>query len=1122
MAGSGVKGQSLGSLYNINNQENGLTLEKGMNLKQAFKTIGKQFGVAFVYREGVMNGKKVTETITLPNNIQPALQKLLKGGSLRFEKINYKTYGIFLKKNRQLVKTRLVRQEVVSGKVTDVQTGNPLPGVNILVKSTSSGTSTDSSGHYRLSVPSLKDTLRFSYIGYQTKAVPIKGRSTVDIMLQPTIYSGQQMVVVGYGKQKKANLTGAVSSVQSKNLQNTPVHRIEGALEGRVSGVRVTSGSGAPGSGSTVRIRGTTSINNSDPLYVVDGMPVDNGGINYLDPNDIKSIQVLKDAASAAIYGTRAASGVVLVTTKHGRPGNVQIHYNGSYGIQQPAKKLDLLNATQYATLRNESSVAAGKGMIFSNPQSLGEGTDWQSTIFNNSAAEVKQNLNFSGGSDNMTYFASLGYYDQQGIVASPISHLKKYSFRLNTTFHPTKWLEFGENLGYTYMKNRGSLNTNSEFGGPLSSAINLDPITPVVITDPKVADSNPYSTNPVIRNAAGQPYGISPYVQQEMANPLAYIQTQLGNNGWSHNFVGNLYAQIEPIKGLQLKTSIGLKPAFWGDASFTPIYFLSPTANNLTENSYHRGMNHGLIWNWNNTIQYTRDFGVHHFKFLVGTSTLSNNSRGVNGTYQDIPATSFNEASMNYSVPTSQRIAGGNEAQSYGLNSYFGRINYNYKQKYLITGILRIDGSSRFGKDNRYGRFPSVSAGWVPSLERFWPTNDVITHLKIRASYGVNGNDKSLGDFQYESTVSGGRNYVFGPGGNIYTGNSPNAPANPDLHWEKTSQLDLGFDADIFQNLKLSFDYYNKKTSGMLLQVKIPGYVGASGNPFGNVASLKNQGIEVTANYQKQIGSFNINIAGNASYNQNTITDIGDNDFLTGATFQNSAYEISRTQVGHPIGAFYGFKTLGIFQTKQDIQNYTDKDGNEIQPDAQPGDFKWADLNDDGEITSDDRAFIGDPTPPWTYGINVSAAWRGFDIRAFGQGVYGNDIFQGLRRLDITTANYITRALNRWTGPGTSTTYPRLDDADPNHNFTYPSPFYLSDGSYFRIKSLEIGYTLPEKVLNIIGIQKLRVYVQSHNLATFTNYTGYDPEIGGGSYSIDRGIYPQARSFIFGLDITI
>ncbi|HKK45699.1 MAG TPA: TonB-dependent receptor [Balneolaceae bacterium] len=1088
------------------------------SLKKALNDIAKKGDFRLSYGDNRVPLQKKINLHLDDVTINDVLWKVLDGTGLRFA-VSPNRHLVLMERKDQKAESKRTLKETVSGTVKDAESGDTLPGVNVIVKGTTTGTSTDSDGHFQLNVPSLQDTLVFSFIGYQRQIIPIDGRTTINISLKIQTISGEEMVVVGYGSQKKKNLTGSISSVSSDQLQNTPVTRLDAALEGRTSGVRVTSSSGAPGAASTVRVRGTTSINNSNPLYIVDGVPIDNGGISYLNPEDIESIQVLKDAASAAIYGTRAANGVVLVTTKSGSEGHIQVHYSTYGGIQEPAKKLDLLNATQYATLRNESSVAAGNGIIFNNPQQLGKGTDWQSKIFDNRAAILSQNLSFSGGSDKSTYFASLGYYDQEGIVASPISHDKKLTFRLNSTLQATSWLTFGEKLGYTYERTRGSLNTNSEFGGPLSSAINLDPITPAVITDPNVASSNPYSNNPVIRNGQGQPYGISQYVGQEMTNPLAYIQTQEGNYGYSHNIVGNLYADINPIPGLEIRTDIGVKPAFWGNESFTPIYYLSATVNNLTNNSFNRGANQGLIWNWDNTIQYATDYGSHHFKVLLGTSTQSTSASGVNGTYQAIPANNFSDASMNFSVPTDQRIAGGYENQPYGLNSYFGRVNYNYKDKYLLTGVMRVDGSSRFGSDNRYGSFPSLSVGWVPSLEDFWPNNDVLRYLKIRASYGINGNDKSLGDFQYESTVSGGRNYVFGPG-TIYTGASPNAPANPDLKWEKTSQLDLGFDARLLSSLTVTFDYYYKKTTGMLLQVQIPGYVGASSNPFGNVASLKDQGAELEVGYQQQLGAFNLNVDANASYNQNTITDIGENDYLTGATFQNSAYEISRTQVGHPIGAFYGFKTEGIFQTQQEVNNYVDKNGNMIQPNAQPGDFKWADLNGDGQITSDDRTFIGNPTPPWTFGLNASVAWRNFDLSVFGQGVYGNKIFQGLRRLDITSANYTTDALGRWTGQGTSNTFPRLSDNDPNHNFTYPSSFYLSDGSYFRIKTIQLGYSLPVTLTNNLGIQKARFYVMSHNLLTFTKYSGYDPEIGGSSYSIDRGVYPQARSFMLGVDL--
>ncbi len=1094
-------------------QDSRLTLNmEHIEITKALHVIEKKSDYRFLYNDALLPENMTVNIHAKDARVTDIVNHILLGTHLTYQLIG--THLIVIAAgNSKIIAVKL------TGTVTD-STGHALVGVTVKVKGTTMGTVTNVKGEFSLDVPE-GAVLEFSFIGYNTREVPVSGQSEIRVVMQPS-YSGlNEIVVVGYGTQKKSVVTGAISSLKASDLQDMPVSRIEQSLQGRTSGLTIASSSGQPGAASTVRIRGTTSINNSDPLYIVDGVPVDVGGIDYLNQNDIASVEVLKDAASAAIYGTRAASGVILITTKKGRSGSMQVNYSGYYGVQSPAKKLHLLNATEYATLRNESSLAAGNGIIFPDPKALGAGTDWQSAIFNNSAKIQNHELSISGGNDKSTYYTSFGYYDQQGIVATPISNYTRFTIRLNTTNKIKKWLNFGNNFGYSYIKSKGGLNTNSEFGGPLSSAINLDPVTPSVITDPAVAAANPYSNNPVVRNAKGQPYGISSLVGQEMTNPLAYIQTRMGNYGWSHNFVGNVYVEIEPIEGLKFRSSIGAKLAFYGSESFTPIYYLSATQKNTVNASFYRDNNQGLIWNWDNTLSYARSFGLHNFDFLVGTGAQANSASGVNGSYLGLPVNSFNDASMNFALPPVNRIAGGYENQPYRLSSYFGRVTYDYNGRYLFTGILRIDGSSRFGSNNRYGKFPSASVGWVPTRETFWKSNNVVSFLKIRASYGVNGNDQSLSDFQYVSTVSGGgRDYVFGPG-SIYTGYSPNAPANPDLRWEQTSQTDLGFDANIFNDFNLTFDVYNKKTTGMLRQVRIPGYVGATGQPYGNVASLTDKGVELELGYKKEIGSVNLTISGNASYVKNEITNIGLQSFITGATFQASSYEISRIAVGHPIGAFYGFKTLGIFQTQADINNYVDGKGKEIQPNAKPGDFKFADLNGDGQISDSDRTFIGDPTPHWTFGFTVSASWNNFDIVLFGQGVAGNQVFQGLRRLDILTGNYTTAALNRWTGPGTSNTFPRLIDGDPNGNFTNPSSFYLSDGSYLRIKTLQVGYSLPQSFAQSIGLEKARIYVSGNNLVTFTKYTGYDPEIGGSSYGIDRGIYPQARSFMFGLDVT-
>jgi TonB-linked SusC/RagA family outer membrane protein len=1023
--------------------------------------------------------------------------------------------------------TTLIAQNTFqyTGTVSD-KTGETLPGVSVVVKGTVNGAATDIQGGYKITSTRSTEILVFSFVGYVTQEIETPAGIPLKVVLASSAVGLSELVVIGYGTQKKSVVTGAISKVKSTDLEYMPIVRIEQALQGRTTGVSVASSSGQPGASSTVRVRGTTTINNSNPLYVVDGVPLDNGGIDYLNSDDIESIEVLKDAASAAIYGTRAASGVIIVTTKKGKSGSLKVgsgsmsvNFNAYFGTQAPAKKLELLNATDYATLRNEASVNGGGPVVFDNPSSFGTGTDWQSTIFNKSAKIQNYELSISGGNDKSNYYTSMGYFTQEGVIATDISNYKRLNLRFNSAHKVKDWLRFGNNIGYTHIKSQGSLNTNSEYGGPRSSAINLDPITQTVITDPAIANASPYIDHFVVRDANGNPYGISQYVGQEMTNPLAYIQTRLGNFGWSDNLIGNMYAEIEPIKGLKVKSDIGAKLAFYGDESFSPVSYLNASTS-TSNNSYYRSNNRGFIWNWENTASYTRSFGKHNGTVLIGTSAFVENFIGVNATYKNLPVNTFAEASMNYNVVAADRVGGGWETPDHKVSSIFARVIYNYNEKYLFTGIVRRDGSSRFGSNNKYGIFPSASIGWVASRENFWPENKVVTFVKLRGSYGVNGND-NIGDFQYMSTVGGGRNYTFGADGYVI-GYSPNAPANPDLKWEQTSQLNLGFEATFFQDLTLVFDWFNKNTTGMLQPVILPGYVGAAGFPTGNVGSMTNKGVEMELGYHKKIGEFDLKFSGNASYLKNEITELGTVDFISGATFQSSSYEISRLAVGHPIGAFYGFQVLDIFQSMSKVQGYVDKNGNMIQPNAKPGDFRYADLNSDGKIDANDRTFIGDPTPTWSYGFTINAAFKGFDIMVFCQGVAGNDVFNGLRRLDIPTANWTSDALGRWTGPGTSTDYPRLAVGDPNGNFSKPSTFFLTNGSYFRFKTIQLGYTIPKKIVEKIGLQLLRVYVTTNNLITFTKYKGYDPEIGGSSYGIDRGVYPQARSFMIGLTVTI
>jgi TonB-dependent starch-binding outer membrane protein SusC len=1013
----------------------------------------------------------------------------------------------------------------VTGKVTNKTNGEVLPGATVNVKGSQTATLTDANGLFKLNVPKSGAVLLVTYSGMLEQEIPVIAGSTVyNIQLDSRVGSLNEVVVVGYGTQRRATLTGAISSVRAKDLENIPNGRIEQALQGRVSGVTVMQNSGQPGSTSTIRVRGITTFNNNNPLWVVDGVVVDAGGIGYINQSDIESIEVLKDAASSAIYGTRAATGVILVTTKKGKAGKPVISYSGYYGISQPAKMLNLLNATEYAVLRNESLVAAGKPVAFTDVSSLGTGTDWQKAIFNNSALRYLHEISLSGGNNVSTFYFGGGIQNDEGIIAPQISKYRKINFRLNSTHKISNMFTVGQTLGYAYQKSTGIGNTNSEFGGPLSSAINLDPITPLVVTDiasqPNAGEYNT-NANTLLRDPNGNPYGISKYVGQEMTNPLAYIQTRLGGYNWSDDFVGNVFLDVTPANGFKFRSSVGFKKAYWGNIGFTPVYYLSSTVSNAN-NNYNKNENRSFNWNVENTLTYNKKFGNHNITVMAGQGAYVDNigqSIGIN--LKNLPVNNYRDASFRFDVGVTNRDGYTSELIEHKISSLFGRINYTYLDKYFFTGIIRQDGSTKFGPDKKYGLFPSFSAGWNVNKESFWESN-VINTLKIRGGYGVTGND-ATDDFRYLATIGGGYNYSVGNGGVVITGYAPRTLESPDLHWEETASADMGFETQFLNSFNLTLNWYNKKTTGILDQVNIPGYVGVSNLPWGNVADMKNTGIETELGYRNHFGKLNFSVNGNFSYLKNTVTYVAaDTNFKVGGGSFQSMANVTRIEVGHPYNGFWGYQRVGIFQNDAQIQAYKNKSGELIQPNARPGDFIWADLNGDGKISEDnlDKTFLGSNIPKYTYGFTINMDYKGFDFMLFAQGAAGNKIFQGLRRLDVLTSNYSTKALSRWHGEGTSTDFPRLTDSDPNHNFSWMSDYYLEDGDYLRLKVVQLGYTIPNRMLGKAGISRLRVYVTAENLLTLTNYTGYDPEVGGDIFGIDKGRYPQARTFLGGIQL--
>jgi TonB-linked SusC/RagA family outer membrane protein len=1003
-----------------------------------------------------------------------------------------------------------IGQVEISGTILDKDSSDPLIGVNIIEQGTTNGTITDIDGSFTLRVKDSQSIIEISYLGYNSLTITVGSQTNFQLTMGLNAAELDEVVVIGYGTQKKKEVTGAITKVTAETLEDMPILRVEDALQGRTSGVRITSNSGQPGESSSVRIRGTTVIGDSEPLYVVDGVPI-GGGIDFLNQDDIESIEVLKDAASAGIYGTRASKGVVLITTKKGKKDQMEVNYNAYYGVQSVARKLDLLNATQYATLMNESSVNAGGNIIFDDPESLGVGTDWQDAVFRNNAPMANHNLSISSGGDRSSYFASFGYFDQDGIVSENNSNYQRFTVKLNTTHKINDNITFGNNFSYARIKNQG-VSTNSEFGSPLGRAINLDPITPIIETDPEVLNTPVFLNNAVVTNEEGQPYGISNLVTSEILNPVAALAIQQGS-GRSDKIVGNVFAEITLFKDFKFRSSGGADLAFWGGEGFTPVHYLNGS-NRVDINSYNRSQNRGLKLILENTLTYSKRINLHNISTVIGTVVEKNSGEGQSATIRNIPVNNINDASFLFPTPPEDRTFGGFEYLD-KLASYLGRINYSYSEKYLLSLTMRIDGSSKFGTNNKWGYFPGVSVGWIMSDEEFLSNNEFINFLKIRGSWGVNGNN-NIGDFRFVSLVGGGRNYVFGLEDLLTNGVSPNAIANPDLRWEETSQLNLGFNAKLMKRLNVTFDVFNKKTTGMLLNIAVPGYVGNAG-PDGNIASMENRGVELELGYDNKIGQVSFDISGNVTYLQNEVTFLGeDKEFLPGATFSPQGLEITRISEGEPIGYLYGYKTDGIFQNEAEVMAYTNADGGLIQPDASPGDFRFVDFNDNGIIDPDDRTKIGDPTPTWNFGLNVSMKWKAFDVLLFGQGTAGNDIFKATRRFDLQMANMTADALGRWTGEGTTNTYPRLVRNDPNSNFSRSSDFYVENGSFFRIKTLQLGYNFPLDLLENIGFKKMRIYISGNNLATFTGYSGYDPEINGG---IDRGLYPHARFFLFGVN---
>ncbi len=1020
----------------------------------------------------------------------------------------------------------------VEGIVTGSDDNLGIPGVAVLVKGTTTGVSTDMDGRYELTVPA-GSVLVFSFIGMVTEERTVTEAGELNVVLNPDTQELSEIVVIGYGTQKKSVVTASIAKISADDLASTAPVRMDNALKGLASGVTVTSSSGQPGAAAQIRVRGIGTINNSDPLYIVDGMPIE-GGLDYLNPSDIASIEVLKDAASGAVYGARAANGVILVTTKTGKEGKTRVNYDFSYGWQRPWTERKVLNATEYAIMMNEGAINSGQAPRYNDPYSYGIGTNWQKETFNYDAPVMNHQISVSGASEKVNYMFSLGYYTQEGIVGGNYdrSNYERLTMRSNTSYtifddtQKRDWLnqlKITANISYARIKSTG-IETNSSYGSPLGSALALSPILGVYVEGAAAEEQLKYYENfdgftPMYDPRNGKLYMLAGADYNEMVNPLASLSLP-GNKNWSHKFVANFSAELNIWDNLKFKTSYGADLSFWGYDGYTKLYYL--TANNkATQSNAFSNKNDGTVWQIENVLMYDKTLGRHSFSVLLGQSAKKSTGSYLGGNRYDIINYDrpYIDASNGLQEDGKMGVYGGPNAAA-TLASLFARASYNFDERYMVQVTVRRDGSSRFGSNNHYAVFPSFSLGWNLTNEKFLERRPSWwTSAKARFSWGKNGNE-NIGNFQYTVLTATGNNYIFGSGENMVNGVKAAGLANPDLKWEESEQLDAGLDLGFLNNsLTFTVDYYKKKTNGMLMTMNIPSYVGES-KPLGNVGKMENSGVEFEALYKFHVRDWNFRIGGNFTYLKNKLIEYGnDTGWANLDSFQGIG-SITRAQNGMPFPYFYGYKTDGIFQNMEEIAAYTDKNGNMIQPNAKPGDVRFVDVYEDGVIDDKDRTDIGKGMPDWTYGINLNVAWKGIDLSMMWQGMIGNDVFDATRRVDITASNLPSWMLGRWTGEGTSDRYPRFVLGD-NVNWQ-ASDLYVYDGSYLRLKNIQIGYTLPSNLVKKVFISSLRVYVAAENLLTFTKYHGFDPEIssGGTSLGIDRGVYPQAKTWTVGVNL--
>ena len=1022
----------------------------------------------------------------------------------------------------------------VSGTVTSAADGEPLIGASVTVKGAKDGVTTDIDGNYTIKV-NQGATLTFSYVGFTPRDIAVSG-SHLDVALTENSESLNELVVVGYGVMKKKLVTGATAQIKGDEIAKMNTTSPLQAMQGQLPGVNISSNSGQPGESMKVQIRGLGTIGNAQPLYLIDGV---GGDISTLNPADIESIDVLKDAASAAIYGAQAANGVVLITTKQGREGKATVSFDGYFGWQSVAKKVDMLNASQYMQIMDEQQIAegaapydwAGMNSIWrtdAEGNRLGTyDTDWVDSMFKDGATTQSYTIGVTGGSKTSTYAMSVGYLNQEGIAGGKdVSDYSRYNFRINSDHKLFgDILTVGEQASFVYVKKTG-IGVGNQYNNTLRGAFGTSPLSPIYNNEGGFNSTSNSDWN----NSDGNPYGA--------------MMVTTNNRSKTATFSGNVYAQIEPIKNLKLRTVFG---AVYGSSeyrSYSPIYNFS-IYNYNDHTSVSQNMNHSLGMTWTNTLSYDWTIKDHEFNAMVGMEAyryegtyLGANQRDLKEGFDTWPYAWINNGTA---ATTADGLgASGNPHDNSRSVSYFGRLGWNWQEKYMINFTLRSDGSSKFAKGHRFGTFPSISAGWNISNENFMESSRTwLDYLKLRVSWGRVGN-QNIDNYQYLAPIKitnthyffgeyMGANGAYGDYSTILSNNwgaYPSRLGNMDLTWETSEQLNLGFDATLFKNrLRVNFDWYRKSTKDWLVVAPILATAGTDA-PFINGGDVINTGVELGLNWNDVIGNdFSYSIGANLAYNKNKVGSIPTEDGMihgsTNMLYDNSP-EFYRASNGMPIGYFWGYQTDGIFQNQQQINDWIAAGNGILQSAVQPGDVKFVDQNHDGVINDDDKVNLGNGIPKFTYGFNINLYWKNFDLGLVATGAAGFQLVQSYRNWTNMKANYTTEILDRWTGEGTSNRIPRVTNGNINWLF---SDLYTHDGDYLRLSNLTIGYNFAP-IMNQKWCSQCRLYFQVQNLATFTKYNGMDPEIGYGTSDwvsgIDLGFYPRPRTFLIGVNLTL